>query len=303
VEISYTYRRENQGNKNVLPDYIQSIEEYIYDSEGILVDVNRRSQTFSAPLSLPEGNYTVIAWGNKPDGGDMADHEIGQVSQYSMMLHKGIPVLEPYGNTKTEDAGLSNMQPLYYGRRTFCVKPGRQGRVKVEMTHAHALLNLKVIWKSKAPDNAGKAHFLYKEIPSFYSFAPARLYKQGYWEKHNPGGEEFPVSTGDNICYLPEEYGRDNLVTHRTAVKATGQVLYAQFTTYRYLNDSPLLLSLYVGAKQVMKEISLQEFFREVKVDLEAALCQEYDIQLVINGDKVTISYIDDNDWDEGGNL
>jgi hypothetical protein len=302
VEINYIYRHESLGNANVIPDYIQSIEEYIYNSEGILVDVSHRTQTFSAPLRLSEGNYTVIAWGNKLNSEELADAEIGQASKYTMSLHKGIPILKP-NSTKADEAILSNMQSLYYGRRVFCVKPGSRGRVNVNMAHAHALLNLKVIWKSKAPDNIDKAYFLFKEIPSFYSFVPSRLYKQGYWVTHKPSEEEYPVSANDNVRYLPEENSRENLVTHRVAVKATGQTLDAQFITYRYLNDSPLLLSLYVESKQVMKEISLLEFFQEMKVDLEATLSQVYDIQLIINGDQVTISYIDVNDWDEGGYL
>jgi hypothetical protein len=52
-----------------------------------------------------------------------------------------------------------------------------------------------------------------------------------------------------------------------------------------------------------MKEICLQDFFKEMHIDLDTDLRQEYNLMFEIDGDKVTISFIETDDWDDGGIL
>jgi hypothetical protein len=78
-------------------------------------------------------------------------------------------------------------------------------------------------------------------------------------------------------------------------------ILYGQFVTYRYRGDTEIYLSIYSEGKQVMKEIDLLRFFQEMGINLHYSLCQEYAIQLDINGDEVKVSLVQVEDWGDGG--
>lgn len=308
TRLIYRYNRENTTTDNVLPQYIQSLTEYIYDEQGILYATNILPGTscfgkFVSEINLPPGKYTVITWGNKAEPSKVNKEQIGISTREEMILYLD----NAYNAARSTTDTQSNSERLYYGYRTFSVGEYGVSKIHVDMSHSHCVLNVTVRWKqmAEAPTATEGYFMMLKDIPSQFSFMPQFKFQSGETDLHNPTQDSYPANTSEDICYMPLVHASTQLVNHRTSAEMNTETrtLQSRFITYRYSDSSHELLSIYLGDKQIEKEIDLAVFFKAMSIALDTNRRQEFDLLLVIDGDKVTVSLIQIDDWDEGGSL
>lgn len=303
TRLTYIYNRENTA-ASVLPIYIKTLDEYIFNQQDVLVMINRLPGIscfgeYVSEFNLPAGKYTVITWGNKATPSKVNKEQIGVTTRQEMMLYLDNP---------QEDESLQNdSERLYYGYRTFSVNEYGVSKVRVDMSHAHCVLNITVQWRkmAEAPTAAQGYYMLLKDIPSGYSFMPQYKFQSGQTDVHDPMLDTYPANSSQDICYMPLVHAADNLVNHRTwaEMNTETRTLQSRFITYRYKDSSHELLSVYLDDTQIMKEIDLAVFFQSMGIVLDTNRRQEFDLLLVIDGNNVTVSLIKIDDWDEGGSL
>ncbi|MDH6306156.1 hypothetical protein M2459_002870 [Parabacteroides sp. PF5-5] len=285
IRVSYRYFRDGAGN-NLLGNYIRTTEVFIFDYDGKLLP-DYPINGLPSELELPIGNYTIVVWGNRA-----ASIPGGNMSKSGMLLKT------KDGETEIKNAG----DRLYYGYRSFSVGENGMTHINVDMVHAHAVMSLTIRWKSNPPENTGDFYLSLQEAPPASSFLPGTISKGLKWDVYSPGTDTYPQADLSSVSYFPKAidnmtgpvYRQDTHINVDKNVKAT-------FITFRYSNTSPLILSLYGGGRLLMKEIALERFFRESGINLENNTRQEFDLDVLIDGDKVEVSLAGENDWDEGG--
>ncbi|PXV60100.1 fimbrillin-A associated anchor protein Mfa1/Mfa2 [Dysgonomonas alginatilytica] len=308
ARIIYRYNRENTTFENVLPMYIQSLDEYIFDEHDVLYAINRLPGIscfgkYVSEINLPPGKYTVITWGNKAEPSKVNKEQVGVTTKQEMMLYLD----NPYVGTKSTDAMQSDSERLYYGYRTFTIEKYGVSKINVDMTHAHCVLDITVRWAkmAEAPTATAGYYMQLKEIACDYSFMPGFVFQGGDANLHSPAYDTYPAGSSESICYMSRIYSADNLISHYTLgdMNTETRSLQSRFITYRYSDSSHQLLSIYLGGTRIMKEIDLAVFFNAMSIVLDTNRRQEFDLLLIIDGDNVTVSLVKIDDWDEGGYL
>ncbi|PXV59437.1 fimbrillin-A associated anchor protein Mfa1/Mfa2 [Dysgonomonas alginatilytica] len=308
TRIIYRYNRENTSTDNILPMYVQTLDEYIFDEQGVLVMINRLPGTscfgeYVSETNLPEGKYSVITWGNKAEPSKVNKEQIGVTTKQEMMLYLD----NAHTALKSAAAVQSNAERLYYGYRTFTIEKYGVSKINVDMTHAHCVLNITVKWKNaaEAPENTGDFHLMLRDIAPQEAFVPEYTFRGNTLMNYTPDVDTYqksPATVRHNIPFVdaPCSY----MLDHRTvATMSYEQVLNGEFITYRHRDLSQPLLSLYAGSNRLMKEIDLQRFFQDMGIQLDTNLRQEFAIEIVIDGDKVMVGLVNIDDWEEGGIL
>ncbi|MDR2626435.1 MAG: FimB/Mfa2 family fimbrial subunit [Dysgonamonadaceae bacterium] len=293
VRLEYRYRRAETPGGNVLGYYVDSLREYVFDAHDVLRAINdyripTGGGAFFSEQNLEPGLYTVVAFGNKG-----AYEQTGE---------------EVVNITTRQDLRIStegNSGRLYYGFRSFEV--GRYGtsRIAVDMTHAHCVLGITARWvDDTGHPAAGKQYTLnLRQAPALYRFTPEFLvYNESDEAVFAPEKESYPLRDSRRINYIP---AIDSVAYADLSVRGTtsGKTLHGEFITLRYRSDSHVLLSIRSAGEQVMKEIDLYRFFREMGIHLDYSLRQEDQLSITINGDRVSVGMVSVNDWDEGGVL
>lgn len=289
TQITYRYAREGSP-KNVIQSYVHSLNEYIFNSEGILYKVNELpSKRTVSSHELPPGEYTLISWANHDNVSQINNLAIGETSKEEILM---------YINKKT----TPNSERLFYTYRTFKVNERGISYVHADMVQAYCSLNMSIRWRSTPPDNTKNLRLVYKQVPHTYSFLPSFVSERNSWYPHDAGLDSYPTKSSAEIHYTPTILPEDDIITYHQDVKINvDKKINSTFITYRYRNDSPLLLSLYWGDEQIMQEIGLDRFFREMKIDLDKSLYQEYNLEIEIDGKKVNVAFVSLTDWGEGG--
>ncbi len=289
VQITYRYTREGT-TKNIYHGYIHSLNEYIFDNKGILCKVNTlpMNKSISTHKLLP-GEYSLISWANQDNISKISNINVGETNKEELLMY-----LDKQINT--------NSEKLFYSYRTFRINTNGISYIHSDMVQAYCLLNMSIRWRSNPPDNSKDLYLVYKQVPYAYSSIPSFVFEKNSWSAYAIDADDYPNKSDDKIYYTPNTLTEENMITYRQDIKINvDKKVNATFITYRYRNDSPLLLSLYWGDEQIMKEIGLERFFREMKIDLNKTLFQEYDIEIEIDGDNVNVSFVNINDWGEGG--
>lgn len=303
TRLTYRYDREQTAPVSVLDRYVQSLDEYIFDAGGVLIQVNRLpgSSCFGEYVSetnLPEGNYSVITWGNRGEPSKVNKAEIGVTKRDEMLLNLNSPVTRA-------DIYQQDSERLYYAYRTFSVQKYGVSKVNVDISHSHCVLDITVRWKnSNEIPTYGNYYMLLKQLPAQYGFMPEYRFKDRLCNLHNPTEDEYPKDTKEALHYITRVYGDRQLQVHRKDVALNGRQFNTQFVTYRYRNDSHELLSIYAAdGTQIMKEIDLHTFFREMNIELDTNLRQEFEINIEIDRNKVIVGLVEVGDWEEGGTI
>ncbi|MDR1881939.1 MAG: FimB/Mfa2 family fimbrial subunit, partial [Prevotella sp.] len=147
VRLEYRYNRENTTGENLLSQYVRTIDEYVFDSDSILVSVGSLPGTswfgpFVSELDLPPGRYIAVAWGNR-DGRSFTE----QTPVPGVTTLRDLELL--FDSPYEDGSDLRNdSERLYYGYRTFSVTARDVSRIPVDMTHAHCELHVTVIWEN-----------------------------------------------------------------------------------------------------------------------------------------------------------
>lgn len=321
--LEYRYERTGIFGNNELGYYVGSLREYVFDGRDILVAVNdynvpRDNSSFFSRFDFTPGRYTVISFGNESDYEETERAVIGETSIDDMLIYihnpQDIPDISDILGTRNVSRSVEDVQDrsdrLYYGYRKFEVTSADNGRrVSMDMTHAHCVLDVRVKWLDNTGHPVGNGNYFMtlKHAPSCYRFSPEFLvYNGSETGIYSSEDEAYSVPDAKRVNYIPSVVSSEQVCyAIRGSVVPDRQrnLLYGQFVTFRFRGDSEILFCVYSGSERVMKEIDLNRFFHEMGIDLHYELWQEYNIQIEINGDEVRVSFVEVDDWTDGGPL
>jgi hypothetical protein len=151
----------------------------------------------------------------------------------------------------------------------------------------------------------GKNYFMtLKQTPASYGFMPEFVVKNGLEKyQYDAGIEYYSSDNQKGVNYIPT-VSKDKQAVHvisgRVNNDKNGKSVFGQFITYRYRSDSEILFGIYSEDKPVMKEIDLGIFFREMGIDLDYSLCQEYSLLVEVNNNNVYVTLVEIDDWEKG---
>lgn len=312
VRLEYQYNVENSSAANEILNYINSLDEYLFDGNGILYAVNPLQRDvctgeWVSEQMLPPGRYSVIAVGNRTGissvTGNHAPYVIGQTSRDDMLM-----TLD--ASTRGNNGLFTASDRLYHGYRTFSVGNGQISRVRVDMVHSHLIIYYKIVWEGGLPAGGyGNLNVKMENAPSEYSLMPQFIYPvpQDACERHDPAVHD-PYERASLNCvhHIPTVHNDRNYVgfTHKSTVfgqEATGMVM-----SYRLRNEPengrPTTFTICDGNTQIANTVLLNDFFTRSFENLDHSLRQEYPLVFRINRDNsVTVTFATIEDWDEGG--
>lgn len=274
------------GLANVLPDYVFSVHEFVFDSLGVLCHKRNISvkKDVAAELMLPAGRYTLVSWGNVGGYSCLGEARIGETRLEDLCLS----ACHPFGSEGTSAAGTpfqAFIEKLYYGYADFRITGQGVSRGRVDMVHAHLKLDVTVKWKGRAPIDGGDMYMTLGGIYPEYRFLPGVEVKGGVYIPGRPAG-----------C---------RPVTYKAAVKMDiTRTVSVQFVTYRLVAGDHPVLQLFGGGEALIREIDLEKYFRTMQIDLDRNLRQEF--SLVVEVDEsggIIVSSARVSDWIDGGTI
>ena len=316
VQLEYRYHRDGLFGSNELGYYVSSLKEFIFDERDVLIastsyEVPHGSSEFFSEQAFQPGRYTVITWGNWYSYETAAKEAVvGVTTKQELLMFINHPQTNEKSKAVVDTATVQGYSDrLYYSYRSFTVREFGITRIAMDMTNAHCLLNISAVWNDASghPHTGGEYYFILRQTPSIYHFTPEALVRNRMHPNDYDGQDDYLHNDNTHVNYIPRESRTDNVVhVSRGTIASEGRrnVLYTQFITFRYRNDAHVMLSIALADGQpVTKEIDLCRFFSDIGINLSYALLQEYNIRLEITGDRVLVSLVTVDDWDDGGML
>lgn len=313
VQLRYDYNEENGTTENMILYYVFSMDEYIFDADGILYlsrtfTPDRCTEYLHSELDLPPGQYSVIGIGNRDERSVITDVRTGLAPQAGVTHRDDMRMSLDHAAVMTGNT-RGPSEPLYHGYRSFTVNERGISRVRVDMINAHFTLQFRVRWRYNAPAR-GNYYALLESIPSEYSLMPEYIYPAGSFQCEDYDSnwhDEYPSNSNSVIHHIPHTTHRQaNVLTHRhDTYMNTNRQIWGEFMNYRIKTATrPVLRIMQEGTNsQVVKDIDLQAYFAWYNNKLNHELKQAYIIDIYIDGTTVIISPLDVADWDEGGDL
>ncbi len=310
VEILYHYNRENSTTYNVLPSYVHSITEYIFDGDDVLVDWRNVSldpceNQYYSRHTLDTGRYSVIMWGNCSDiNNEVSPAPVKGLTTREELLLSLDSMPDPVDDTHP------NGDRLWHGYRTFTVARTGVSKVRVDAVHSHLSLTFRVRWKS-APPAQGTYTVYLEDVGSRAGFMPHLFYPYpgGAHQLHDPLVDD-GYSTKSNLIihHIPRIDHDQHMLDYKTTVVMNGdRELRGEFVTYRICRDSHPVLNIFdsqgnrVVHPDPAKEIDLWKYFDQNVPALNYTLRQEYAIDILVDGDNVWVMPLEVADWEDGG--
>lgn len=307
LQLNYHYNKENTETRNVITDYVSSISEYIFDANGVLYAVNNVSQdicdgTLRSELTLPAGNYSVVAWGNLESTCAVNDARIGVTRREDMLL--------TLDNLITRAAAFhDNSDRLYYAYRTFAVAPTGITRKRVDAVHSHLVLGVEITWHIDPPAGDGEFQLQLSDVPSEYGFMPEYIHYNSACHTHSePLHDEYNKENQETKQYITYVHQDRNILKHRVSpmLRAENKMT-DTFVAFRMRDVTNATLRFVFledngsGYTEVplMDDIKLgDDFFVPASITLDRLLKQEYLIKIDIYETGVVITPGDAGDLD-----
>jgi hypothetical protein len=274
VRLEYWYTSD--GYDNLLPSYVYTLHEYLFDSEGILRERALRAvkSGIYTKMSLQPGDYTLVTWGNRDTVSLAAPLQIGKTKLSEIQLY-------------TEKEG--NTEPLYYSCHAFTVGKVGVTRERVDLLHCHLKLGVTVRWEATPPPNTGDFRMTLSGICPAYLFTP-----------------EYTLnSLAGKVINIPHRPQPPAYTTRQTESKMNiSREVEGTFYTYRLHNQDHPVFCLWSGNTALMREIDLYRYFRTMQIDLDRNYRQEFNLLMVVDADgNVKVSSLLTGDWAEGGTI
>lgn len=288
------------GTDNEIPDYVDTMNEYLFDANGILRQVKtlEGDSLLAHELVVPPGTYTLVSWGNLDGRSHILPAIIGLTRLSEIRLEHNDIATESTFSPLERGQGVCqwhpNTEPLYYA--TDILEVPRSGiiRKKVNTTHAHALLKVTAKWVRDVPRNTGDFSFTLRGIPAAAGFDVA--------ERVNTSLTGYDSSTG--AVYNIPRMDETRLSDHRTAATMRpNRTVTGDLMTYRYTDNTRLLFRIWAGDTPLTREVNLTEFFRAMSIPFSRNIRQEFAITLTIDGDNISVSFTGVSDWEDGGTI
>lgn len=330
-DCDYTARLEYwyvfTGTANELPDYVDTMDEYLFDASGILRQVKQLAgdSLLAHELVVPPGTYTLVSWGNLDGRSRIVPAIIGQTTLNEIRLeHSDIATaietnaaLSPCLTRGRKSTGSieslsnrsvplrsrvehgngvvqGNTEPLYYATDILEVPRSGIVRKRVNTTHAHALLRVTAKWLRDVPPNTDDFFFTLRGIPAAAGFDIAERVNTALPGYAASSGTLYNIPRMDDTR-LCDHYTKASMRPNRTV---TGDLV-----TYRYTDNTELLFRIWSGDRPLIREVNLSEFFREMSIPFSRNIRQEFSITLQIDGDNISVLFTGISDWEDGGTI
>ncbi len=320
VQLRYDYNEENTTAENMIEYYVYTIDEYIFREDGILLqhrrfEADKCTAPMNSELMLQPGRYSVIAIGNQDERSMAWDARTGQ-APVAGQTHRNDMRLNLDNAETLANGSKSQSERLYHGYKTFTVKEHGISRVRVDMVNAHFVLTFRVKWKNGASPERGSYYATLGNVPSEYALMPQYIYPAASFdcEQHDCDAHDlYPSQCNNVIHHIPYTcHQLRNQLTHRhdTYLNADNEV-WGEFVNYRIKTATKPMLRLFRAADTpggtdemvLPNAIDLQAYFDWYHYELDYELKQEYTLDIIIDGNKMTITPLDVADWYEGGKL
>lgn len=282
VKMEYWYA--GSSTENMLPVYVDNIRQYLFDDTGrLLSDVTLRGDSIGGwNGNLPDGTYTLVLWGNLNEEGKEAT-QVKTENDYHMEEMTLSAVTEGVPPGYRDNTGR-----LYYGTITFTIGHGGTEHHRVYLSHAHASLNITVLWRTEEqPPIDGVWRMRLKGIPAIYNFT---------------GGIEETIPSGNGIYTIPRSEKTVTYHETRAAMNYDHEVT-GQFVTFRYTSGSHELWSLWRNGEQVIRDLDLARFFARLPMDMDRNMEQEFELMITVYENEIIVTQTTASDWTEGGSI
>ena len=283
------------GTRNEIPDYVETMNEYLFDANGILRQVRflEGDSLLAHELTVPPGTYTLVSWGNLDGRSRIAPAVIGQTRLPEIRLEHNDSDFSPLERGQGVCQYQENNEPLYYA--TDILEVPRSGiiRKRINTTHAHALLRVTAKWLRDIPANTKDFAFTLRGIPAAAGFDVA--------ERVNTSVDN---RTGEQWTYAIPRMDETTLCDHRAdASMRPNRTVTGDLITYRYTDNTRLLFRIWAGDRPLIREVNLTEFFRAMSISFTRNIRQEFSIVITIDGDNISVSFAGVSDWEDGGTI
>lgn len=318
VEIVYWYDAEMSAADNRLSDVVSTLDEYIFDGDGVLYDwrsvpVDECTGGFPSTTTLPPGRYSVVTWGNRTDINTPNEVRKGVTRREQMLLSPDCCYSGPHTDAA---AGCNTLQDngdrLYYAYRTFTVPEVGKASVRAQLVHSHLVLRYRIRWRGTAPANTGDFHTDLDSISSRYAFMPQFKYRYGACRDFDPADDDYRRKCTEHRHFIKTVFD-NRAYRHRIDVDMNGdKQIYGEFVSYRLRNTTPVTMSLWSAGRttragepvQLMKDVDLGGWFYRKGIELDRNLKQDFylDFEILDDG-RVIVSEMEIADWTDGGYL
>lgn len=318
AEIIYWYDAEMSVQENSLSDVVSTLDEYIFDADGVLfaqrrVPVDECYGGFPSRQTLPPGRYSVVTWGNRTDINNPNEAEVGVTRRESMLLsvncsYNGRSDVPP---ANCDNTLQSNGDRLYYAYRTLTVPEVGKASVRAQLVHSHLVLRYRVRWRGTAPVNTNDFYTDLDSISSRYGYMPEFRYRGNTCYSHDTTEDDYRQRCTEHRHYIKTVFD-NRTYRHRIDVEMNGdKQIFGEFVSYRLRNNTPAVMSLWSGGltragepEQIMKDVDLSRWFKEKSIELDRNLKQDFylDFEILEDG-RVIVSEMEIGDWVEGGYL
>lgn len=289
------YRYRNNIGENVTKDYIQKMTDFIFTKDSVLyrVDENiHNGRIARRPITVPDGEWIIVSYGNL-NGGSECRYVLGKTRMSEMSVRV---ISQPtYSGTyaQTNAPLIGNADRLYYGKVKINVQKGKtNGLNTVELSNVHIWLSVNIKWVNGSyPTYAGKSannlHARLETVPVEHRFIADDKADKDYG---------IPFSTPR----ITSE--RVSQVAKLQAVSDTEM----KFDTYglRWETGGAPVLTFYDGETRLLqKELPLEKYFSTQFVDLTNTRVQFYQLQILVDNDRITMFDFGIEDWEDGGSI
>lgn len=281
------FHYSNGGGTNRITDYVATITDYLFDSQGRLLEVTTRTgaQVPQRTLSLPPGKYTMVSWGNLTDKTVVHPCVDPGTALEDMHLVKNRPHASA---TRCDAANVSsqqNAERLHFGRVEFTV--GAMGTEQQTVFMGHAYLDLTVTVVGVAGEEG--------DTFSFRLDGTHPVYCMEHYRQINAQG--YPM-----YIPRPDDAQMNTHLLSGVRMRADG-TMENEFLSYRLTGQSRPVFSVWKDGVQVVRNVDLKHFFDTMLIDMDTNECQEFHIRITVDGDNIYVQFVSLGDWIDGGSI
>lgn len=273
-----------------MTDFIFTKDSVLYRVDDNIMNGNMKRR----PLNLPDGEWVIITYGNL-NKETRVDYTLGK-TKLAEMSAKVVSQSTYQGTYATYSVNnglrLGNSDKLYFGKTNVTVKGGYADKLQtVEMSNVHIRIGFTVIWAdaTKAPTRAeaNNLHARLDYIPVEHSFVSDEKY--------------------DDLYKIPYQIPRitnevASLLTPLAGENATPGRFYFEVYGLRWETAQAPVLKFYDGENPLItKDLDLNRYFNDQKIDLTNTRVQFFQLQVEIRENAVVILPLGIQSWEDGG--
>lgn len=292
------YRYMNNVGQESTSLYLNEVTDFIFRKDSVLYRVDEHitnGKIARRPINLPDGDWIIYSYANLNGGSRLSTYAVGKTRLSEMSVR--VITSPTYSGTYAPDEEgkptlrLGNADRLYFGKVALSVRGGYTGYTSViEMSNIHIRLNATVRFlqpidlQNNIKDNL---HVRLEYVPVEFGFKSIDKMDHTYQIAYST-----PLITPERASYS-------------TKLDATPVANEYNFQMYglRWETGGAPILKFYNGETLLInKELPLNKYFNEQRIDLTHTRVQFYNLLIEVDGEHVYISDTSIADWEDGGN-